>query len=190
MTEKCGIFFCRIKVRVFPVHGKTERDKKDKDGETMDSMFANKKAEESVIGLMLNHEAYWKLIPQLTEGDLSSPEYKLILRAMKKIYLEKRPVDFVTVGNELKTIASPAEQAGVNTAMLEAGNRTFLAEYHLQEHMRIIREAALRRKMLAALQESRRQLVETDEDTASVLDHTRQVLRDLVITVGKQCRMC
>lgn len=148
----------------------------------MESLFENRNAEQSVIGLILNHEEYWKLIPQLTEEDFSFPEYRMILQAMKRIHLEKRPVDFVTVGTELKKIASADMQAGVNVAMLEAGKSAFLAEYHLDEHLRIIREASLRRKMLEILQESRKMLVETDSDTASVLEKTRQSFRDLIIT--------
>lgn len=148
----------------------------------MDSLFENRKAEKSVIGLILNNESYWRLIPQLAEDDLAFPENRLILRAMKQIYLEKRPIDFVTVGSELRKLVPADQQNDVNAAMLEAGGSDFLAEYHLQEHMRIIQEAALRRKMLSALQESRRLLVETDADTASVLDRTRQSLRDLVVT--------
>ncbi len=148
----------------------------------MDSLFENRNAEKSIIGLILNNESYWKLIPQLAEDDLAFPENKMILRAMKQIYLEKRPIDFVTVGNELKKLIPPDQQSSVNTAMLEAGRSDFLAEYHLQEHIRIIQEASLRRKLLFALQESRRLLVETDADTASILDRIRQTMRNLVIT--------
>lgn len=159
------------------------RDRKVQEGlDRMDNLFENVQAEESVIGLMLNHETYWKLIPQITEEDLSSPEYKLIHRAMRQLYIEKRPIDFVTVSGELRKFAPEGGLAMLNEAMLRAGNNAFLAEYHLQEHMRMIREAAMRRKLLSALQEARRQLVETNEDTASVLDRTRQSLRDLVTT--------
>ena len=126
----------------------------------MDSLFENRKAEQSVIGLILKHEEYWKLIPQLTEEDLAFPEHRLILNAMKWIHLEKKPVDFVTVGDQLRKTV-PAEKLN---------------------DVRIIREAALRRKMLDVLQESRCQLVETDTDTAAVLDKTRQSLRDLIVT--------
>ena len=148
----------------------------------MDSLFENRKAEQSVIGLILKHEEYWKLIPQLTEEDLAFPEHRLILNAMKWIHLEKKPDDFVTVGDQLRKTVPAEKLNDVNAAMLEAGNSAFLAEYHLKEHIRIIREAALRRKMLDVLQESRCQLVETDTDTAAVLDKTRQSLRDLIVT--------
>lgn len=148
----------------------------------MESLFENRKAEQSVIGLILKNEEYWKLIPQLTGEDFSFPEYRMILQAMKQLHLEKRPIDFVTVGAELKKIVSTEMQAGVNVAMLEAGESAFLAEYHLNDHLRILREAALRRKMLSILQESRRLLVETDADAASVLEKTRQLLRDLIVT--------
>ena len=104
----------------------------------MDSLFENRKAEQSIIGLILKHEEYWKLIPQLTEEDLAYPEYRLILRAMRRLYMDKRPVDFVTVGDQLKKIAPAEKQNGVNSAMLDAGNSAFLAEYHLKEHIRII----------------------------------------------------
>ena len=148
----------------------------------MAGLFENREAEESVIGLILKNECYRKLIPQITESDLADPEMKLIFRAMRQIEMEKRPIDFVTVGNELKKLVPPQDLAAVNSAMLRAGNNSFLEEYHLQEHLRIIRDAALRRDMLSVLQEARLRLVETDEETASVLDRTRQKLRDLVLS--------
>ena len=148
----------------------------------MASLFENPGAEMSVIGLILTQEVYWKLVPQIQEQDLSVPEYRLILRAMKRLQAEKRPIDMVTVESELRSVA-PAEQlGGATAAMMEAAGSSFLAEYHVKEHLRLIREAALRRRMLAALDASRRLLVETEEDTASVLDRTRQSLRDLVTT--------
>ncbi len=148
----------------------------------MGSLFENREAEESVIGLILNNEDYRKLIPQIAEEDLTVPEYRTILRALRQIYADKRPVNFVTVGDELVKLAGPEEQKFLNTAMLRAADKAFLAEYHLQDHMQIISRAALRRRMLAALQEARRLLVETNEDTASILDRTRQELRNMVVT--------
>ena len=148
----------------------------------MGSLFENREAEESVIGLILNNEDYRKLIPQIAEEDLTAPEYRTILRALRQIYADKRPVNFVTVGDELVKLAGPEEQKFLNTAMLRAADKAFLAEYHLQDHMQIISRAALRRRMLAALQEARRLLVETNEDTASILDRTRQELRNMVVT--------
>ena len=146
------------------------------------NLFENREAEESVIGLILNNEEYWKLIPQITEEDLSALELRLILRAMKQIHLEKRPIDYVTVSNELKKVADPEQQRLLNSMMLRAGKNAFAAEYHLQEHLRIIRECSLRRRMLSVIQESRKMLVETNDDTASILDQTRQSLRELVMT--------
>ena len=148
----------------------------------MESLFTNSEAERSVIGLTLTHEAYWNLLPQLAEDDLTVPEYRLILRAMKQLYLEKRPIDFVTVESVLRTMAPGDSLQSLTSAMLGAANNSFLAEYHLREHIRLIQEASLRRKMLAALDNSRRLLTETEEDTASVLDRTRQALRDLITT--------
>lgn len=148
----------------------------------MESLFTNSEAERSVIGLTLTHEAYWNLLPQLSENDLTVPEYRLLLRAMKQLYLEKRPIDFVTVESVLRTIAPADSIQSLTSAMLGAANNSFLAEYHLREHIRLIHEASLRRKMLAVLDESRHLLVETEEETASVLDRTRQSLRDLITT--------
>ena len=148
----------------------------------MNSMFVNREAEESVLSLILKSDDNRHLVPEIQEEDLSVREYRIILRAMKQLFMEKKPIDAVTVSSTVKSLMPSENPAAVNAALLGLQRGGFLAEYHLREHLRILKETSLRRKMLDILNGSRRRLIETEEETAAVLENIRQELRELVTT--------
>lgn len=62
-------------------------------------------AEQSVIGsLLIDHESVFKIIDEVRPEDFYREEHQYIMQAVFKLALSSRPVDIVSVSEELKTI--------------------------------------------------------------------------------------
>ncbi len=74
----------------------------------------NLEAEQSVLGCVLyDAETAAEILPQLTAADFYSESHKYIYEAMHKIYHAGRPVDLVTLADELETNGTLSRAGGL-----------------------------------------------------------------------------
>lgn len=106
-------------------------------------------AEQSVIGsCLLDRDIIVRLAPQLSATDFLRDAHRVIWDGMTALYIGRVPIDMVTLSDELR-------RAGV---LDRAGGESYLAElmaatptaYHAEYYAGIVREASVRRRLIAA----------------------------------------
>ena len=105
-------------------------------------------AEQTVLGAILQHtEALHLGIEALRDDDFYLPKHRKIFSAIRKLYDSSMAVDLITVPDEL---------AGQGT-LDEVGGRRYLLDLvdsvvtvaNLEHHVRIVREAATKNKLIS-----------------------------------------
>jgi replicative DNA helicase len=106
----------------------------------------NPQAEEAILGaLLLDPQRIIDVAPLLKAEDFHDPTYRTIYQAMSRLYEARKPIDFITVAEELK-----GEQK-----VQERGGPVFLAEIcgrvatssHADHYAAIVRDKALHRQL-------------------------------------------
>lgn len=108
----------------------------------------NLDAERSALGAaMLDAAAAATVADQLT-GDFYAPQHVAIHRAIAALVADDHPVDVVTVADELRRVGMLDELGGMST-LVELQN-TLPSVSGLAHYVRIVKDAADRRRMIAA----------------------------------------
>ena len=80
----------------------------------MNTMPYNRDAEMALLGcLLIDNEIAADIVDSLTEDDFYQESHKYILRAMKRVYNDRKPVDLVTVTDELEKEGSIEKAGGI-----------------------------------------------------------------------------
>jgi replicative DNA helicase len=109
-------------------------------------------SESSVLGgLLLDCEAWNRLAGLLTESDFYRTEHRLIYAAIATLANARRPVDPVTVYDELQQ-AGKAEEVG-GLAYLSSLSRDVPSASNIRRYAEIVRERAVLRKLVSASDE-------------------------------------
>lgn len=144
--------------------------------------FYNEGAEKSILALMVIDPSFAGNIAQLTAADFYPENHQRIFAAMQSMYIAKQGIDLVTLSERMREMYGPAEPQ-LTKALVDIVN-----EYHhesswaAKSHIEIIKAASLRRKMMEILDGAKAELSDETNDTAVVLDKTRQALRDIIVT--------
>jgi replicative DNA helicase len=109
----------------------------------------SREAEEAVIGsIMINPEAYYDVAEFLQGEDFYIHRHRWIWDAFVHLYERRRPIDFLTVTEELDQQGRLTEVGGA--AYLTALINNVPSSLHAQAYGRIVEETAVRRRMLEA----------------------------------------
>ena len=80
------------------------------------TMPYNRDAEMALLGcLLIDSEITADLVEKLTEDDFYQESHKYILRAMKRVFNDRKPVDLVTVSDDLENEGSLEKAGGIIT---------------------------------------------------------------------------
>ena len=132
-------------------------------------------AEAAVLGsMLLERDAISLVVQHLRAEDFYRPDHQQIYQAMVELYDRNRPVDLVTLAEELsrrgqlEEIGAPSEAAGAAylAALAEAVPSPLSAEYYAE----IVRDKALLRAMIRAANEIVLESHEDRDETAVILD--------------------
>jgi replicative DNA helicase len=127
-------------------------------------------AEKSVLGAILLHQEY--LITVLEKGlkadDFFSTEHRLIFEAMCRLDEARRPIDLLTINEQLRSEETLDRAGGVAylAQLIDGMPRVVNVEYWAQ----IIREKALLRNIITAAQKMQTQAFEANESAEDILD--------------------
>lgn len=108
----------------------------------------NLDAERSVLGaILIDTEALSKVADILEPQSFYSPQHMLIYEAIIALYQQAKPLDVVTLTNQLKKV-NKLDQAG-GSAYLSELIASVPTSAHLTEYASIVRENSIRRNMIS-----------------------------------------
>ena len=80
----------------------------------MNTMPYNRDAEMALLGcFLIDNDIVAELVEKLTEDDFYQESHKYILRAMQRTFNSRKPIDLVTVADELENEASLEKAGGI-----------------------------------------------------------------------------
>ena len=153
----------------------------------VNTMPYNRDAEMALLGcLLIDNEITSELVEKLTEDDFYQESHKYILRAMQRVFNNRKPVDLVTVSDELENEAT-IEKAGGIVYLTELAQIVPSAANY-KSYYEIVTRDSINRKLIRAS----RKIIETsmqsaDEKTAlafaekSIYDISKQSERSALL---------
>ncbi len=154
------------------------------------TMPYNRDAEMALLGcLLIDNEIAADIVEKLSEDDFYQESHKYILRAMKRVFNDRKPVDLVTVSDDLEKDGA-LEKAGGIVYLTELTQITpSTANY--KSYYEIISRDSINRKLIRAS----RKIIETsmkgvDEKTSlafaekSIYDISKQTERSALLSMN------
>ena len=78
------------------------------------TMPYNRDAEMALLGcLLIDSEIAAELVEKLSEEDFYQESHKYVLRAMQRVFNSRKPIDLVTVSDELESEATLEKAGGI-----------------------------------------------------------------------------
>ena len=115
----------------------------------MNAMPYNRDAEMALLGcLLIDNDIASELVEKLSEDDFYQESHKYVLRAMQRVFNNRKPVDLVTVADELETEGS-LEKAGGITYLTDLTQITPSAANY-KSYYEIIARDSVNRKLIRA----------------------------------------
>ena len=134
--------------------------------------------EEAVLGaLMLDQNAIVNVIEMLHAEFFYKPEHQYIFRAIHNLVEKARPVDLLTVVEELRREGN-LENAGGSYFVAQITNHV-TSSAHVEHHARILSEKFIQRELIRISTETIRDSYDETTDVVDLLDKTEQKLMDI-----------
>ena len=103
-------------------------------------------AERTTIGaLLVDPDRIIDVAPAVEPGDFFDPTYRIIFAAIRQLYENRKPIDFLTVGEALR--GNDAVQRLGGTAFLMTLAQNVPTSAHAAEYAAIVRDKAMHRKL-------------------------------------------
>lgn len=113
----------------------------------------NTEAEASIIGaILVDSDAIVRVADALSPGDFYEERHRRIYEAIEKLYEKHRPIDTLTLSNQLKDDGF-LEVVGGSTYLAELANYVPTAA-HAEHYADIIRQKSMRRRLIKAAQDT------------------------------------
>ena len=157
----------------------------------INTMPYNRDAEMALLGcLLIDNEIASELIEKLSEDDFYQESHKYVLHAMQKVFNSRKPIDLVTVSDELESEGNLSKAGGI-AYLTELTQITPSAANYKSYHEIIERDSTNRRLIRAS-----RKIIETsmsgaDEKTAlafaekSIYDISKQTERSALLSMNE-----
>ncbi len=134
--------------------------------------------EEAVLGaLMLDQNAIVNAIEMLHPDFFYKPEHQYIFRAIHNLVEKARPVDLLTVIEQLRHEGN-LENAGGSYFIAQITNHV-TSSAHVEHHARILSEKFIQRELIRISTETIKNAYEETTDVVQLLDSTEQKLMDI-----------
>jgi replicative DNA helicase len=133
-------------------------------------------AEQAVLGgLMLDNQAWDKVVDVLSEADFYQPAHRFIFQAISQLVHADQPVDVLTVGDALKQ-KQTLEKVGGEVYLFELANNIPSAA-NITAYAKIVRERSVLRQLIsAATQITENALNNQGQSSGDVLDTAEQLV--------------
>ncbi len=133
-------------------------------------------AEQSVLGgLMIDNQAWDKVVEIINENDFYRGDHKVIFQAMMNLTAKDQPLDVLTVTEALKNIAS-LDNAGGEVYLFELA-RNIPSAANIAAYANIVRERSVLRRLISAANNISEQAYQSQgKDSSEILDHAEQLV--------------
>jgi len=132
-------------------------------------------AEQSVLGgILITNSVLHTVIDLLGEDDFYSPAHRAIYQACLELSRRSIAVDLVTLGDELSRMGK-LDEAGGPVYLAELARATISAA-NATHHARIVRDKAVKRRLIAAASGIIENVFEGAEETDALLDASEQAV--------------
>lgn len=98
------------------------------------------------------------------------------------MYTEHKDIDLATVSTVLREMYGDEETKLTGLLLEITTNIAYMDTWAVKSHIEIVKACSVRRRMMEILDGAKTELQDEENETAAVLDKTRQQLRDIVIT--------
>ena len=166
----------------------------------------SREAEEAVIGaVLINPEAYYDVAQFLRPDDFYIHRHRWIWETFARLHEQRRPIDFLTVSEELGQMGQLAEIGG--PAYLTTLVNNVPTSLHAEAYGRLVEETAIRRRMMTAANEMAKLAYQEVQAWKTIMDDAekaifgvserritrdlrpiQQVLSDYYDRIGHACR--
>ena len=157
----------------------------------INTMPYNRDAEMALLGcLLLDNEIAAELVEKLTEEDFYVESHKYVVRAMQRVFGERKPVDLVTVADKLESDGDLSKAGGI--AYLTELTQITPSAANYKSYYEILSRDSMNRKLIRA---SRKIIEESmkgaDEKTAlafaekSIYDISKQSERSSLLSMSE-----
>ncbi|MCR4930880.1 MAG: replicative DNA helicase [Bacteroidales bacterium] len=134
--------------------------------------------EEAVLGaLMLDQNALNNTIQMLRTEYFYKPEHQRIFKAILTLFEQSKPVDLLTVTQQLMKDGQ-LEEVGGAMYLSQLTNRVVSAA-HIEFHSRILSEKYIQREIIRVCTETLTEAYDETTDVLDLLDKTERVLMDI-----------
>lgn len=135
----------------------------------------NLEAEQSLLGsLLIDHKSFDKIADMIQADDFYRDSHRLIFEAMEKLYIDREPIDILTLTNELEE-RKHLDKVGGRTYLTNLST-TVVSSSHIFKYASIIKKKSTLRKLLNASSEIIGLANREDEDIEKILDEAEQTL--------------
>ncbi len=151
------------------------------------AMPHNKEAEQSVLGsMLLDRECVTAAFESLEDKDFYIEANKKIFSAIASLFNRNVPVDLVTVSDELTSMSALEAVGGIQYLSYLAS--TLPTTANIQQHIEIIREKSLRRKLADAAQKIKDQSLDAGASAVEVADFAGKLIFDTLESKSSDIR--
>ena len=134
--------------------------------------------EEAVLGaLMLDQNALNNTIQMILPEYFYRPEHQIIFRTIVKLFEQSKPVDILTVTQQLMQDGH-LEEVGGGMYLSQLSNRVVSAA-HIEYHARILSEKYIQREIIRIATETLTEAYDETTDVLDLLDKTERHLMDI-----------
>ncbi len=134
--------------------------------------------EQAVIGaLLIEREAYFKICEILKPESFYEPKHQLIYEAIRQLYLEERPVDILTVADQLRKTDNLEKSGG--EYYLVTLSRNVHSSAHIDYHSRIIAQKALARNLISYASNITTKAFDATQDVAELMQEAQGELFEM-----------
>jgi len=104
-------------------------------------------AEQSLLGcILLASDMAMEILSNLDEEDFYSAQHKTVVESMKKVLKDHKPVDFITIADELNRVGKMAEIGGI--AYLSAINSAVPSSANWKYYFEIVKKHSVMRQLI------------------------------------------
>lgn len=137
-----------------------------------------RKLEEAVLGaLMLDRDALSNVLDILQAESFYDQAHQLIYKAILRLFEDSKPVDMLTVSNELRS-SGELEAAGGHTYILSLTEK-IASSANIEYHARIVAQKYIQRELINVSNRIIRDAYEDTTDVFDLLDSAEQGLFDI-----------
>ena len=148
-------------------------------------MPSSAETEQAVIGsILMDKDEMMNVADVLVPDDFYQSEYRMIYQAMVQINSEGRPVDLVTVHEQLKSMNVPPEVSSLDF-MIEVVN-SVATSANAKHYAKIVKEKSLLRKVIKVNETIMEECYAGHESADAILEETEKQLFKLLQSRGAE----